>query len=153
MRSSPFRPRDFTFLMGAQWFAQMADGIVGAALAKLITFGGQAGFDVEAARSTRDALFIVLMTFLPYSLFSPFIGVLIDRWNRRKLLIGANGLRTVILAGIVVVGLSRIGDAALYVLFLLILAGTRLLLAIKGASLPAVLGEENLLQGNSISQA
>ncbi|HEV2929801.1 MAG TPA: hypothetical protein VGW74_13995, partial [Propionibacteriaceae bacterium] len=139
----PFRNRDFTFLMGAQWFAQLADGLVGAALAKLITFGGQAGFDPEAARSLRDSLLIVLMTFLPYSLFSPFIGVLIDRWNRRKLLIGANALRTVILAGIVVVGLARIGDAALYVLFLLILAGTRLLLAIKGASLPAVLGEKD----------
>ena len=39
----PFRNRDFTFLMGSQWFAQLADGLVGAALAKLITFGGQAG--------------------------------------------------------------------------------------------------------------
>jgi hypothetical protein len=149
----PFRTPDFTFLMGAQWFAQLGDGLVGAALAKLITFGGQAGFDPEAARSLRDSLFIVLMTFLPYSLFSPFIGVLIDRWNRRKLLIGSNAVRTVILAAIVAVGISRIGDAALYVLFLVILAGTRLLLAIKGASLPAVLGEKDLMQGNSISQA
>ena len=149
----PFRTRDFTFLMGAQWFAQMADGIVGAALAKLITFGGQAGFDVEAARSTRDALFIVLMTFLPYSLFSPFVGVLIDRWDRRRLLIGANGLRTVILGAIVALGIATFGDAALFICFLLILAGTRLLLAIKGASLPAVLGERDLVQGNSISQA
>jgi MFS family permease len=149
----PFRTRDFTFLMGAQWFAQMADGIVGAALAKLITFGGQAGFDVEAARSTRDALFIVLMTFLPYSLFSPFVGVLIDRWDRRRLLIGANGIRTVILGAIVLLGVTTFGDAALFISFLLILAGTRLLLAIKGASLPAVLGERDLVQGNSISQA
>jgi hypothetical protein len=149
----PFRKRDFTFLMGAQWFAQMADGLVGAALAKLITFGGQAGFDPETARTTRDALFIVLMTFLPYSAFSPFVGVLIDRWNRRRLLIGANALRTVVLALLIGIGISRIGDAALYISFLLILAGTRLLLAIKGASLPAVLGERDLVQGNSISQA
>jgi Major Facilitator Superfamily len=151
--AEPFRNRDFTFLMGAQWFAQMADGLVAAALAKLITFGGAAGFDPEGAATTREALLIVLLTFLPYTLFSPFVGVLIDRWNRRRLLIGANGLRTVILAAILAIGLSRIGDPALYVSFLLILAGTRLLLAIKGAGLPAVLGEENLIQGNSISQA
>ena len=151
--SEPFRNRNFTFLMGAQWFAQMADGLVAAALAKLITFGGAAGFDPEAASSTREALLIVLLTFLPYTLFSPFVGVLIDRWNRRRLLIGANALRAVILGLILVIGLSRIGDPALYVSFLLILAGTRLLLAIKGAGLPAVLGEENLIQGNSISQA
>jgi hypothetical protein len=151
--SEPFRNRQFTFLMGAQWFAQMADGLVAAALAKLITFGGAAGFDPEGASSTREALLIVLLTFLPYTLFSPFVGVLIDRLNRRRLLIGANALRAVVLALIVAIGLSRIGDPALYVSFLLILAGTRLLLAIKGAGLPAVLGEENLLQGNSISQA
>jgi hypothetical protein len=151
--SEPFRNHDFTFLMGAQWFAQMADGLVGAALAKLITFGGAAGFDPEGATTTREALLIVLLTFLPYTLFSPFVGVLIDRWNRRRLLIGANGLRAVILGVILAIGLTRIGDPALYVSFLLILAGTRLLLAIKGAGLPAVLGEENLIQANSISQA
>jgi hypothetical protein len=138
--------------MGAQWLAQASDGLVGVALAKLITFGGQAGLDVEAARSPRDALVIVLLTFLPYTLFSPFLGVAIDRADRRRLLIIANGLRTLVLGLIVVVGLSTIGDAALYVSFLLVLAGTRLLLAIKGASLPAVLGERDLLQGNSISQ-
>jgi hypothetical protein len=151
--SKLFRNRDFTFLMGAQWLAQAADGLVGVALAKLITFGGQAGLDVEAARSPRDALVIILLTFLPYTLFSPFLGVIIDRGNRRRLLIGANAIRFVVLTAIVVIGFSVIGDAALYISFLLILAGTRLLLAIKGAGLPAVLGEKDLMQGNSISQA
>ncbi|HEV3475582.1 MAG TPA: MFS transporter [Actinomycetota bacterium] len=150
-----FRRKEFTRLMGAQWLAQAADGLVGVALAKLITFGGQAGFnlDVEAARSPREALLVVLLTFLPYTLFSPFVGVLIDRWDRRRLLIGANGLRAVLLGLILILGLSRVGDAALYISFLLILAGTRLLLAIKGAGLPTVLGGRDLLQGNSISQA
>jgi MFS transporter len=150
-----FRKRDFTSLMGAQWLAQMADGLLGVALAKLITFGGQAGFnlDVESARSPRDALVVVLLTFVPYTLFSPFIGVLIDRWDRRRLLIGANAVRAAVLTLILLLGLSRVGDAGLYVSFLLILAGTRLLLAIKGAGLPTVLGERDLMQGNSISQA
>ncbi|MGH2710362.1 MAG: MFS transporter [Actinomycetota bacterium] len=148
-----FKKRDFTFLMGAQWLAQAADGLVAASVAKLITFGGQKGLDVEAAKSPRDALVIVLLTFLPYTLFSPFLGVAIDRADRRRLLIWANGVRTVVLAGIVVLGLGVIGDAALYVSLLLVLAGTRLLLAIKSASLPSILGGQDLLQGNSISQA
>jgi hypothetical protein len=151
--SELFRNRNFTFLMGAQWLGQAADGLVATALAKLITFGGAAGFDPESARTPREALLVVLLTFLPYTLFSPFVGVLIDRWDRRRLLIGANALRAVVLTAIVVVGLGRLGDPALYVSLLLVLAGTRLLLAIKGASLPAVLGERELLQGNSISQA
>jgi hypothetical protein len=151
--SELFRNRNFTFLMGAQWLGQMADGLVATALAKLITFGGAAGFDPESARTPREALLVILLTFLPYTLFSPFVGVLIDRWDRRRLLIGANALRAVVLTAIVAVGLGRLGDPALYLSLLLVLAGTRLLLAIKGASLPAVLGERELLQGNSISQA
>lgn len=148
-----FRNRDFRFLMGAQWFAQAADGIVGVALAKHITFGGAAGLDVEAARTPREALLVVLLTFLPYTLFSPLVGVLIDRWNRRRLLIGANAVRVVVLALVAAVGIGAIGDAALYVSFLLILAGTRLVLAIRGAGLPVTLGEQRLIQGNAISQA
>ena len=151
--SALFRSRNFTALMGAQWLGQLADGLVATALAKLITFGGAAGFDPESARTPREALLVILLTFLPYTLFSPFVGVLIDRWDRRRLLIGANALRAVVLTLIVVIGLGRLGDPALYVSLLLVLAGTRLLLAIKGASLPAVLGERELLQGNSISQA
>jgi hypothetical protein len=148
-----FKKRDFTALMGAQWLAQAADGLVAASVAKLITFGGQKGLDVEAAKSPRDALVIVLLTFLPYTVLSPFLGVAIDRGDRRKLLIWANGFRTIVLAAIVVLGLGTIGDAALYVSLLLVLAGTRLLLAIKSASLPGILGGRDLLQGNSISQA
>jgi hypothetical protein len=147
------RNRDFAFLMGAQWSAQAADGIVGVALAKHITFGGAAGLDVEAARTPREALLIVLLTFLPYTLFSPLVGVLIDRWNRRRLLIGANATRVAVLAAVAALGITAIGDAALYVSFLLILAGTRLVLAIRGAGLPVTLGERQLLQGNAISQA
>jgi hypothetical protein len=148
-----FRRRDFTFLMGAQWLAQAADGLVGISLAKHIAFGGQAGFSVEEARSTVEVLRIVLLTILPYAFLSPFAGVLIDRWDRRRLLILSNGVRAFVLAAIVIVGFERIGDPALYGSFLLLLAGTRLLLAIKGASLPVVLGEQELLHGNSISQA
>lgn len=148
-----FRKRDFTFLMGSQWLAQAADGLVGVALAKHIVFGGQAGFDAEAARTPEDALRIALLTFLPYMILSPFLGVLIDRWDRKRLLVGANAVRVGVLALVVVLGIEAIGDAALFGSFLLVLAGTRLLLAIKGAGLPTVLGERDLMQGNAISQA
>jgi MFS family permease len=150
---SLFKRRDFGLLMGAQWLAQFADGLVAVSLAKYIVFGGQAGFDIEQAREAEEMLRIALLTFLPYAVISPLIGVLIDRWDRRKMLIVANAARAVLLGGVALVGIEVIGPAALYGSFLMILAGTRLLLAIKGASLPAVLGERDLLHGNSVSQA
>jgi hypothetical protein len=148
-----FRRRDFTFLVGAQWLAQAADGLVGVSLTKHIVFGGQAGFSLEEARSPEEVLRIALLTILPYAFLSPFAGVLIDRWDRRRLLLLANGVRALVLAVVVTVGFERIGDPALYGSLLLVLASTRLLLAIKGASLPVVLGEQELLHGNSVSQA
>ena len=150
------RHRDFRFLMGAQWLAQAADGLVIAAMAKLITFGGQAGFDVEAAKTPEEAFRIVLFTFLPLLVLSPFLGVFIDRWDRRRLLIGSNGLRAMVLLVVAVIGgseLGSVGDVPLYLVLMLTLASTRLLLAIKGAAIPATLGERDLIQGNSVSQA
>ena len=151
--ASLFRRREFTFLMGAQWFNQAAQGLVVAAMAKTITFGGQRGFDAESARTPEEAFRIVLFTFLPYLVLSPLLGVLIDRWDRRRLLIGANLVPAVALAVIAAVGLGVAGDATLYVSLLIVLAATRLVLAIKGAGLPAAAGEENLIPGNSVSQA
>jgi Major Facilitator Superfamily len=148
-----FRQRHFTFLMGAQWLNQAAQGLVVAAMAKTITFGGQQGFDAEAAKTPEEAFRIVLFTFLPYLLLSPLLGVLIDRWDRRKLLVVANLVPAVALTVVVAVGLSAAGDATLYISLLIVLASTRLVLAIKGAGLPAAAGEENLIPGNSVSQA
>jgi MFS family permease len=144
--------RDFGLLMATQFFAQAGDGIVQAALAKLIVFGGQKGFDLEGARSPDDLLRIALYVFVPYTILSPFLGVVIDRWDRRKLLIVANGLRAVVIAIIGLMGATSVGEATLFLAFLLTLSSTRLVLATKAAALPAVLGDEFLVEGNAVSQ-
>jgi MFS family permease len=150
---SLFSNRRFAYLMSAVFLAVLGDGIVQGALAKTIAFGGHKGFDITNARSARDILGLVLLTYLPYTFISPFMGVLIDRFDRRFLLILANGVRAgvVLIAGIV--GVSHLPDAALIGMLLLTLASTRLVLAIKSAAIPTVLGGRNLMQGNSISQA
>jgi len=149
---SLFSNRDFGALMGAVFLAVLGDGIVQASLAKTIAFGGKAGFSLDQARSPRHILALVLLTYLPYMLISPFMGVVIDRFDRRKLLVLANGFRAAV---IVVIGLgaSSLPDAVLIAALILTLASTRLVLAIKSAGLPTVLSGRNLMQGNSISQA
>ena len=101
--------RDFSLLMATQFFAQAGDGVVQAALAKLIVFGGQRGFDLEGARSPDDLLRIALYVFIPYTVLSPFLGVVIDRWDRRKLLFVANGFRAAVVAIIGLVGTEAVG--------------------------------------------
>ncbi|HVM33801.1 MAG TPA: MFS transporter [Actinomycetota bacterium] len=146
------RSRDFAWLMASQFLAQAGDGIVQTALAKFIVFGGQRGFDIEGARSPDDLLRIALYVFVPYALLSPFLGVVIDRWDRRRLLIATNALRAVVLLLFGLFGIDVFGDAALFVAFLLTLAGTRVILATKAAVLPVALDGESLIEGNAVSQ-
>ncbi|MBW3595213.1 MAG: MFS transporter [Actinobacteria bacterium] len=144
--------RDFGLLMAAQFAAQAGDGMVQTALGKFIVFGGQKGFDPEAARSPDEVLRIALYIFVPYALISPFLGVVIDRWDRRRLLFVANGLRGVVVVLIGLAGINAIPDFALFLAFVLTLASTRVVLATKAAALPATLGDANLTEANAVSQ-
>ena len=147
-----FERRDFGFLMSTQFLAQAGDGIVQAALAASIVFGGGKGFDLDNARSPEDLLRIALLIFVPYTVISPFTGVVIDRWDRRRLLFWANGFRAVIVALVAIVGPGNLGGAPLYVAFLLTLTSTRVVLATKAAAIPTAAGPENLVEANAVSQ-
>jgi MFS family permease len=143
---------DFRNLMGAQFLAQAGDGIVQTALAKFIVFGGQEGFDLEGARDPQELLRIALYLFVPYTILSPFLGVVIDRWDRRRLLFLANGLRAVVILLLGLVTIDRLPDAVVFLAFLLTLTSTRIVLATKAAAIPATVGEANLVDANAVSQ-
>lgn len=143
---------DFRNLMSAQFLAQAGDGIVQTALAKFIVFGGQKGFDLEGARDPQELLRIALYLFVPYTILSPFLGVVIDRWDRRRLLFLANGLRAVVVLLIGLVTIDRLPDAVVFLAFLMTLSSTRIVLATKSAAIPATVGETNLVDANAVSQ-
>jgi len=144
---------DFRNLMGAQFLAQAGDGIVQTAIGAAIVFGGQKGFDLESAQNPQDLLRIALTIFIPYTILSPFLGVVIDRWDRRRLLIVANGLRALVIAGVALMGIKENPSSALLLIsFLLTLASTRVVLATKAAAIPATLNGEQLVEGNAVSQ-
>ncbi len=146
-----FSKPDFGLLMGVQFAAQAGDGIVQTALAKFIVFGGRPGFDLEAA-PPGVLLGMVLVVFVPYTFVSPFLGVVIDRWERRKLLFIANGLRAVAVIAVAALGIQGVPNGVLLAILLLTLASTRVVLATKAAALPATLGETSLVEGNAVSQ-
>lgn len=147
-----FRNKDFGALMGAQFFAQAGDGLVQVALAASIVFGGQKGFDLEGAKSPDDLLRIALYIFIPYTIVSPFLGVVIDRWDRRRLLMVANALRAFVIAIIALAGVGGLPDAVVFGAFLLTLSSTRVVLATKSAALPDTLEGSSLVEANAVSQ-
>ncbi len=136
--------RDFLLLLLAQFCAQAADGIAQAGFAEVLILEplGQAPLRV---------LGIFALTLLPYSIIAPFLGVFVDRWRRRDLMVWTNVVRAVVIASLPLWSSSLPGDLALYATALLVLGLGRLFLTTKGASLPVVLHEHHLLKGNAIS--
>ena len=161
-----FKQRDFGLLMGTQFLAQAGDGFFQTAVAKAVAFGGQEGFDPESASSVDELITIVLFLFVPYTVISPFLGVVIDRWDRRRLLFVTNALRAVLVLLIAILGVSTTADEPvkgllaeetlpsiyLFLTFMLTLACTRILLATKAAAMPVTLEGHSLVEGNAVSQ-
>lgn len=148
-RASSLRPllaeRDFRLLVGAQFLAQSADGVAQAAFAEEIVL------DPTSQNTPGRILALFALTLLPYSVVAPFLGVFVDRWARRTLLVRTNLLRTALMVGLPAWAGALSGDTGLYVALLGLLGLGRLFLVTKGASLPVVLHEHHLLDGNALS--
>ncbi|MEA2451419.1 MAG: hypothetical protein QOG04_129 [Actinomycetota bacterium] len=137
--------RDFRVLLGAQGLSQAADGLAQAAFTYELV--------IEPFRQGTPGKILALfvLTLLPYSVLSPFMGVFVDRWPRRGLLIWTNALRAVLLVTLPLWSRLVPGNGELLACLLAILALGRLFLTTKGALLPAVLHDKHLLRGNALS--
>jgi hypothetical protein len=160
---APFATKAFAVLLGVQFLAQAGQGVVQGAIGKSIAFGGQKGFDIQNVPSANYLLEVVLWLYIPYSLISPFIGVFIDRFPRRRVMWWANLIVAGLVAVIAVVvvlplhsGTSEGKTEATLGLILALIAAqavARVALAVKSAALPDVSSGRDLLQGNGLSQA
>jgi Major Facilitator Superfamily len=129
----------------AQFLGQAADGFAQAVFAFILVLE-------PLSRGTPGRILaLFLLTLLPYSVISPFLGVFVDRWSRRALLVWTNVIRAAVLVTLPLWGRLVPGDLPLYLSVLLLLGLGRLFLTTKGALLPVVLGEQALLKGNSLS--
>lgn len=160
---STFSNADFAALMGVQFLVMAADGLVRGSIAKSIAFGGQEGFDITTVPSADYLLKVVLALYVPYTFLSPFIGVFIDRFERRRVLAISSAITavlTTILAAAILLPLGdgtsegNVGATVGLVLAMLVMqACVRVMLAVKSAALPGVLQGRDLLNGNGLSQA
>ena len=160
---SQFSNPDFATLMSVQFLAQAGQGVIQGAIGKSIAFGGQEGFDVQNVPSADYLLQVILLLYVPYTLLSPFVGVLIDRFERRRVVWWSNLITASVVGVVAVTVLLPMGDgstegdlgttAALILGLLAAQAVIRVTLAVKSAAIPDVLSGRDLLQGNALSQA
>jgi MFS family permease len=137
--------RDFRRLISVRLISQLSDGWFQAGLAGSLLFNPSKQSSALAVASG----FAVLL--LPYSFVGPFIGVLLDRWDRRVALALANLIRAVLV--IPAVALIWIGDQGprFALTALLVIAINRFFLAGLSASLPKVVDDSRLVTANALA--
>ncbi|MGW5435823.1 MFS transporter [Nocardia asteroides] len=140
IRRNPQMPR----LALLRLAAQFGDGMFQAALSGAILFNPERETDPLAIA----AGFAVLL--LPYSILGPYAGALLDRWDRRNVLLIASVARAGLIA-LAALGLyAGIGETPLLLLALATVGISRFVLAGVSAALPRVLEQRWLVPMNSV---
>jgi predicted MFS family arabinose efflux permease len=137
------RSHDFRRLFGVRLVSQFADGLFQAALIASVVFSPE-------NQSTTVGLFkATLVVSLPYSILGPFVGVFIDRWSRRRILVLAPWLRT---ATVALVLFDPVRQAVpFFAGALIVLSVNRFFLATAQAVVPRLVPGEDLLIANSMA--
>jgi len=136
---------DFWRLLQVRIASQFGDGLFQAGMAGALLFNPDRATDPMAIASAFTVLF------LPYSLMGPFAGALMDRWDRRLVLVGANLGRLVLVAAIGTILAIRAGDLPLLCLALVANGFTRFVMSGLSASLPHVVPREQVVTMNSVA--
>ena len=138
---------EFRRLLELRLVSQFGDGLFAAGLAVATLFNE----DRQAGPWAIAGTFAVL--YLPYSLLGPFAGALLDRWDRRLVLIGANFGRLLLV--FVVAGLldARASFLPILVVALIVNGFTRFVSSGLSAALPDVVPREQVVAMNSVATA
>jgi len=139
-----FRPRNARRLFGVRVFGQAGDGLLQTALATFVLFSPQREADPK-----RIALAFAILL-VPYSVVGPFVGIFIDRWSRRGILIRANLLRAITMVCIALVVTHHSANSTLALLVLLSLGINRFVQAALSASIPHVVDGDQLVTANAL---
>ncbi|WP_430867984.1 MFS transporter [Demequina aurantiaca] len=109
-------------------------------------------FDPTQAATARDIAIGFVILLAPFTLVGPFVGPLIDRWQRQRILLVGNVIRVVMVGAICGVLMVDAGGSkwALYTLALLTLSVNRFLNAAMTAGIPRVVAPHELLAANAI---
>lgn len=135
----------FRRVLAVRLASQLADGLFQAGLGGSLLFNPER----QAGALATAVGFAVLL--VPYSLIGPYVGVFLDRWDRRAVVYLANLVRAALVvpaALFVWTGDEGVGYA---VLALIIIGLNRFFLAGLSAALPHVVQPQRLVTGNAMA--
>jgi MFS family permease len=135
----------FRQLLYSRFAAQWGDGLFQAGLAGAVLFNPERQADPLAIAAGFTALL------LPYSLVGPFAGALLDRWDRRTVLVAANALRGALILIAAATVTAGAGGQVLFTLALVVIGISRFVGSGLSAALPHVVPVKNLIEANALA--
>ncbi len=130
-------------LIGVRFSTQWGDGLFQAALGGAVLFNPERQADPLAVAAGLAVLL------LPYSFIGPFVGTLLDRWDRRRILVVAGSVRVALVVAVSAVVAAGVTGPALYVGALAVLGAGRFVLAGLSVALPHVVPQDRLVEANT----
>ena len=135
----------FSRLLAIRWSGQATDGIFQSALASFVLFSPD-----RQANALNAALgFAVVL--LPYSAVGPFVGTVLDRVSRQRVLLFANLFRALNLLIVALLIFSGTTGIPLTLVVLIAFGVNRLILAALSAGLPLLTDAESLITANAMA--
>ncbi|AGB26634.1 Major Facilitator Superfamily transporter [Mycobacterium sp. JS623] len=138
---------EFWRLLELRAVSQFGDGLFQAGLAGAILFNPERAAEPWAIAGAFAVLF------LPYSLLGPFAGALLDRWDRRVVLIAANLGRLVLVLAVGALLAAGTSDLPILCGALIVNGFTRFVSSGLSAALPDVVPRENVVTMNAVAVA
>jgi hypothetical protein len=139
------RERGFRRLVVVRVVAQVGDGLFQGALAGSVLFNPQQ----RAGGMAIAAGFAILL--LPYSLVGPYIGVFLDRWRRRSIVVAANLARALLVLPIAMYIWGGEKSPVPFLIALVVIGLNRFFLAGLSAATPHVVSDSTLVTANSFA--
>ena len=135
----------FRELLAVRLVGQFCDGLFQASLGTFILFSP------ERQTNALAIAFAFALIYIPYTFVGPFVGVFLDRWPRRQVLLWGNVLRGAIVVYIAWLTSNGSADIWLGAAVLVALGINRFVLAGLSASLPHTVNKDVLVTANAYS--
>jgi len=135
--------RNFRLLYIGQTISQLGDWFNTVAIFALV---------LDLTGSATMVAWMLIVQFLPVAIVSPVAGVVVDRFDRRRLMISADLLRGVLILGLLLV---RRPDQVwiAYVVMALTVSATSFFEPARTATIPNVTSDRELMPANALSSA
>ena len=137
------RNRNFRLLYVGQTISQLGDWFNAVAVYALL---------LDLTRSATAVAAVMIVQYLPVALLGPIAGVVVDRVDRRRLMIAADVLRGCFILALLIV---RRADQVwiVYVVMALVFGAQAFFEPARTATIPNVTSDEELLPANALSSA